>query len=192
MYQKLKQYIDQFVDLGEQEWQYFVAALKFKEVPKKGFLLEPGQICDFVAFVNQGNFRMYRIVDGKDVTTNFIFSGNFATNYSSCVSLTPGEEYIQALEDCEVLLLSREHMQMGYDKHHSWERFGRLIAENIFVGVSQRRDSLLYKSPEERYLELFEQRPKVVAQMSQQHIASYLGMTPESLSRIRKRIAQKD
>ena len=86
-----------------------------------------------------------------------------------------------------MLVLSRKDMLKGYQQYHAWERFGRLIAEFIFLSLSQRRDSLLYKTPEERYLELFEQRPKVVAQMSQQHIASYLGMTPESLSRIGRR-----
>ncbi len=111
MYQKLKSYIDQFIDLEEQEWQFFLTALKHREIPKKGFLVEPGQVCDFVAFVNRGNFRMYRIVDGKDITTNFFFSGNFATNYSSCVSGTPSEEYIQALDEAEILVLSRDDMQ---------------------------------------------------------------------------------
>lgn len=158
---------------------------------KKGeFLLKAGEVCNHVTFINKGLFRSYMEIDGEEVTTNFAFEGNYVTEYISFVTRQPTTEFIVAMEDGELLQVRYEDLQATYAKAQVWERFGRLIAEYILTFVSTRNKSLLFKSPEERYLALMKERPKVMERVPQQYIASYLGIQPESLSRIRKRLME--
>lgn len=187
---RVKEYIYRFVDFNEQDLAQFRGMLSKKYLPKGRFLLEAGEVCSHVAFINKGHFRSFSMVQDDEVTYNFFFDGNFITDYPSFLSRQPSTETHQALEDAELLMLEYNDMQRGYNNSHMWERFGRLIAEFIIVGIAQRNRSLLFMSPEERYLDLMKTRPKVIANIPQQYIATYLGIQPESLSRIRKRLAE--
>lgn len=187
---RIKEYVYQFVNFSEQDLMRFRGMLTKKHVPKGKYLLEAGQVCSHVAFINKGHFRSFSMVNDDEVTYNFFFDGNFVTNYPSFLSRQPSIETFQALEDADLLMLDYNEMQNGYNDSHMWERFGRLIAEFIIVGIAQRNRSLLFMSPEERYLDLMKTRPKVIANIPQQYIATYLGIQPESLSRIRKRLAE--
>ncbi len=188
-FQLIREYIGRFVSLPENDFRIFLDYLVKKVVPKGGYLMEAGQICDYVAFINKGLFRAFCMVNNEEVTNNFSFSGNFLTDYSSFLTRQPSIEYHQALEDAEVLLLSYEKTQMIYDQVPSWEKFGRLIAEFILIRISERNQSMIFLSAEEQYLNLMKTRPKVIANIPQHYIASYLGIRPESLSRIRKRLS---
>lgn len=187
---RIKEYVYRFVNFSEQDLAQFRGMLTKKHIPKGKYLLEEGQVCSHVAFINKGHFRSFSMVNDDEVTYNFFFDGNFVTNYPSFLSRTPSIETFQALEDADLLMLEYNEMQKGYSNSHMWERFGRLIAEFIIVGIAQRNRSLLFMSPEERYLDLMKTRPKVIASIPQQYIATYLGIQPESLSRIRKRLAE--
>lgn len=187
---RVKEYIYRFVDFNEQDLAEFRGMLSKKYLPKGRLLLEAGEVCSHVAFINKGHFRSFSIVQDEEITYNFFFDGNFITDYPGFISRQPSTETHQALEDAELLMLEYNDMQRGYNNSHMWERFGRLIAEFIIVGIAQRNRSLLFMSPEERYLDLMKTRPKVIANIPQQYIATYLGIQPESLSRIRKRLAE--
>lgn len=187
---RVKEYIYRFVDFNEQDLAEFRGLLSKKYLPKGRLLLEAGEVCSHVAFINKGHFRSFSIVQDEEITYNFFFDGNFITDYPGFISRQPSTETHQALEDAELLMLEYNDMQRGYNNSHMWERFGRLIAEFIIVGIAQRNRSLLFMSPEERYLDLMKTRPKVIANIPQQYIATYLGIQPESLSRIRKRLAE--
>lgn len=187
---RVKEYIYRFVDFNEVDLAQFRGMLSKKYLPKGRFLLEAGEVCSHVAFINKGHFRSFSIVQDEEITYNFFFDGNFITDYPGFISRQPSTETHQALEDAELLMLEYKDMQRGYNNSHMWERFGRLIAEFIIVGIAQRNRSLLFMSPEERYLDLMKTRPKVIANIPQQYIATYLGIQPESLSRIRKRLAE--
>jgi CRP/FNR family transcriptional regulator, anaerobic regulatory protein len=189
-FQIIREYISRFVSYSESEWQPFLEGLVRKQVPKGSYLMEAGQVCDYVAFINKGLFRTFCLVKNEEVTYNFSFDGNFFTDYPSFVTRQPTMEYHQALEDAEVLTLSYEKMQMIYAKVPAWERFGRLIAEFILVRIAERNRSMLFLSAEEQYLNLMKTRPKVIANVPQHYVASYLGIQPESLSRIRKRLSE--
>ncbi|CAN5332022.1 Crp/Fnr family transcriptional regulator [soil metagenome] len=186
---RVREYIARFSPYTDEEMRLFLKSLKKKKVPKGSYLLEAGQVCDYVAFINKGHFRTLTLVNNEELTYNFFFDGNFITDYPSFISRQPSLESHQALEDAEVLMLSYDDMQMIYKKVPVWERFGRLIAEFIILGIGERDRSMLFLSPEEQYLNLMKTRPKVIANIPQHYIASYLGIQPESLSRIRKRLA---
>lgn len=166
------------------------AVLTRRFLRKGEFLLRAGEVCNQVTFINKGLFRSYMEIEGEEVTTNFAFEGNYVTEYTSFVNRQPSSEFIVAMEDAELLQLRYEDLQAAYAKAQVWERFGRLIAEYILTFVSTRNKSLLFKTPEERYLALMKERPKVMERVPQQYIASYLGIQPESLSRIRKRLME--
>jgi CRP/FNR family transcriptional regulator, anaerobic regulatory protein len=189
-FQKVKEYISRFVSFTDNEWQPFLTALVRKQIPKGSYLMEVGQVCDYVAFIDKGLFRTYSIVKGEEVTHNFSFDGNFFTDYPSFITRQPTLENHQALEDAEVWMLSYEKMQAIYKSTPVWEKFGRMIAEFILIRIAERNRSMLFLSAEEQYLDLMKTRPKVIANIPQHYIASYLGIQPESLSRIRKRLSQ--
>jgi CRP/FNR family transcriptional regulator, anaerobic regulatory protein len=186
--ERIKEYIARFVVYSEEELAVFLNSLKKRVIPKGDYLMQAGQVCDYVAFINKGHFRAFYVINNKEVTYNFSFQGNFFTDYPSFLTRQPSNETHQALEDAEVLTVSYNDMQRGYINTPAWERFGRLIAEFILIGIAERNRSMLFMSPEERYLNLMKTRPKVIATIPQHYIASYLGIQPESLSRIRRRL----
>jgi CRP/FNR family transcriptional regulator, anaerobic regulatory protein len=187
---QIREYISRFISLSDNDQQIFFDSLVMRSIPKGGYLMEAGQVCDYVAFINKGLFRTFCLVKNEELTYNFSFDGNFFTDYPSFVTREPSMEYHQALEDAEVLTLSYDKMQMIYTKVPAWERFGRLIAEFILVRIAERNRSMLFLSVEDQYLNLMKTRPKVIANVPQHYIASYLGIQPESLSRIRKRLSE--
>jgi CRP/FNR family transcriptional regulator, anaerobic regulatory protein len=187
---RVKEYISRFAAYPEHEMNAFLGSLKKRTIAKGEYLMESGQVCDFVVFINKGIFRSFCLIGNAEETYNFFFEGNFVTDYSSFLSRQPSIETHQALEDAEVLLLSYADLQRIYKEYPAWEKFGRLIAEYIILGIAERNRSMLFMSPEERYLSLMKTRPKVIANIPQHYIASYLGIQPESLSRIRKRLAE--
>lgn len=182
-----RNYINQIVQFSDPEWNDFEACLRQEKILKKNHLLDVGQHCDFVAFVLDGAFRFFNIVDGEENAIGFFFTNDFVSNYRSFLTNTPSEHYIQALKDSHVLIFSKKDLFMLYEKHKNAERLGRLIAENLFLDVVKRLDSFQYATPEERYQALVNRNSKLLQEVPQYMLASYLGIKPETLSRIRAR-----
>lgn len=190
-YEKLKRYYFSFVKPSEEVWAEMEQHFTIKKVAKNDFLVKEGQVCREMNFLNSGTCRTFNLKDGKEYTTNFFFEGGMVTDYSSFIRQTPSSEYIQAVETCEVVCFSYDSMQQFYKMHAVMQQFGRLIAEKVFLNLYQRQQDLLLLSPKERYLQLLKRRPKVVLNLPQVHIASYLGITPEYLSRLRRELKNK-
>ena len=186
----IRNFISRFISLSEAEYAEFTSRLTKKFIPKGALLLEAGNACDFIAFITKGHFRTFCIINDEEVTYNFFFENNFFSDYASFVSRDPTIENHQALVDSEVLLLNYADTQDLYARIPAWQNFGRLMAEYILVRIVQRNKAMLFLSPEDQYLNLMKERPKVISNIPQHYIASYLGIKPESLSRIRKRLAQ--
>lgn len=189
-FSSIRKYVSKFLPFTEEEWQLHQSLLTLKKLKKGEFLLTAGQVCNHVSFINKGHFRVYNIVNGEERTSNFAFEGNYTTDYCSFLTRLPSTDYIVAMDDAQVLQLSYENMQATFEKSAVWQKFGRLIAEHIFIVVAMRAKSLLFKTPEELYLELMKERPKIMERIPQHYIASYCGIKPESLSRIRKRLSE--
>jgi CRP-like cAMP-binding protein len=183
----LRAHFDNFIKLSDAEWLDFQEGLTKEVVLKKDCLLKENETCDFVAFVQEGMFRFYNLHDGQEKITAFFFSGDFVTNYRSFLTRTPSAHYIEALEDSLVYRIKLLHLQQLYDKHQNIERLGRLIAEKLYLTVAHRLDSFMFNSPAERYDELVKRNSKLLSKIPQYMIASYLGIKPETLSRIRAR-----
>jgi len=187
-YQLIRTNLSRFVNLTPAEFSQFTQYLTHKSLKKKEVLLQEGEVCRNAYFISQGCLRYYFNVEGEDKTGQFFFEGAWYADFESYITGRPSSENIQALEASELLLLSRKSLLQLFDKVPKFERFGRLIAENAFLGVKARNNSFLNQTPEERYQALLKERPKVISRIPQHYIASYLGIKPESLSRIRKRM----
>jgi CRP-like cAMP-binding protein len=155
---------------------------------KKGeFYITTGQQEKYVSFVNKGGFRYFVIADTKELTCDFTFENNYISDYEGFLKQEPARINIQALEDSELVKLHYDDVQSCYERIPQLQKFGRLIAENFLLDILKRSNSLLFSSPEDRYNQLVEDNPKLLQRVPQYMIASFIGVTPEALSRIRKR-----
>ncbi len=178
--------------LSEAEWTMFEAILKVREAAKDTLLLRQGETCREAYFIEQGLVRLYYIKDGEEKTRQFFFEHMFVTDPTSMIAQSPSRLYLQTLEDSRLLVIPRDTLYALYESSINFQRLGRLIAEYNLMGIANRMDSLFFYSPEERYLNLLKNRPRVSQRIPQYMIASYLGLTPEGLSRIKKRLADQD
>jgi CRP/FNR family transcriptional regulator, anaerobic regulatory protein len=185
---KILQVIKSIVSLTEVEEQAFMDILEVKLLGKKEYLLKQGEICNKITFINNGCLRAFYNVDGIENTVQFFFGDSWYTDYASFLTGNPAVENMQALEPTEVVQFKKADLYKYYELYPVFERVGRVMAENAFLSISKLNQMLTNEEPEERYLNLLKQRPEVVERIPQHYIASYLGIQPESLSRIRKRI----
>jgi CRP-like cAMP-binding protein len=183
----LRNYFERFIKLSDDEWQDFQICLTKEVVHKKDLILKENEQCDFLAFVQEGIFRFYSFNDGVERITAFFFPGDFVTNYRSFLTGKPSEHNIEALTDGVIYRIKLAQLQKLYDKYQTIERLGRLVAENLYLIVANRLDSFMFQSPAERYNELVKRNSKLLNEIPQYMIAAYLGISPETLSRIRAR-----
>lgn len=184
--------IQSFIDLNPKEIDCIKQLFKQKQVKKGDFFLAEGQVCKQVGFIVNGLMRYYINHNGEEKTYAFAQENNFICNYESFLPQTPSTKIIQALEDCEILQISFTDLQIFYKSVSEGERFGRLVIEQVFIHLLQDLSSFYTDTPEYRYGQFIKKHPDLQQRISQYHIASYVGVKPQSLSRIRKRIAGKN
>jgi CRP-like cAMP-binding protein len=185
--------IEKYVVFNEAEWIVFTQHLKFSLLKKKHYFAEPEKVCDKVGFILTGSVRYFHMKDGQDITGYFSFENEFTSSYKSYLTGQPGHVYIQALDDCKLITFTRNDMEQMLQNPllaFKMERFGRLIAENYLCCYEDRVTSFLTQTPEERYLQLLSTGKEVLQRIPQHYIAHYLGITPVSLSRIRRRVME--
>lgn len=192
-YEKLKQLVKTISLITEDDWQYFEPLLSVKQFAKNDYFLESGQIEKQIGFINKGSFKWYYINNkGDKVNFHFFLGNEFIVEYGSFLSQQTSEQYIQAMENSELILLPPyDKILEIYSKSHRWSEFGRKIAEKVYLETADRVKDFLYRDAEERYTRLIKHRPDIFQQVSLSNIASYLGIQPPSLSRLRKRISQQ-
>ena len=152
-------------------------------------LLQEGNICKYFYYVNKGLLRQFMNYDGKELTIHFNEEDTFICDFESFISKTPSQKTIIALEDSVLQMISYSNLQRFYKEIREGERFGRLLLEETFIEAIHYIISGLADSPQERYLKFMRQYKNIEQRVAQKYIASFVGVTPQSLSRIRKRIA---
>lgn len=161
-------------------------------VKKKSNLLEQGNVCKNICFVTKGFFRMFYVdMEGNEINNRFTGADNFIVDFKSFLTQMPSRYYWQAMQDSEVLIFTFENVQKLYAASPAWEKFGRLIAEQVYLDLNERVEMFQFMSAQQRYEYLLSTRPELFNQISQFHLSSYLGVKPESLSRLRKRLLHK-
>ncbi len=186
-----REHLERYIVFNEAEWIVFMQHLTFRTLKKKRYFAEPGIVCKDIGFIVKGAVRYYHIKEGEEITGYFSFENEFVSSYKSYLTQSPSLTYIQALEDTELVGISHKDMQLMLNNPmlaYKMERFGRLVAEHYLICYEDRVSSFITKTPEERYLDLLNTGRDILQRMPQHYIAHYLGITPVSLSRIRRRI----
>ncbi|RKR84077.1 CRP-like cAMP-binding protein [Mucilaginibacter gracilis] len=189
--ERLKAVINEISPMSPEDFDLLKPGIKVS-VKKKSNLLEQGDVCKNICFVTKGFFRMFYVdLEGNEINNRFTGADNFIVDFQSFLTQMPSRYYWQAMQDSEVLIFSYKEVQRLYARSPAWEKFGRLVAERVYLQLNERVEMFQFMSPQQRYEHLLSTRPELFNQISQFHMSSYLGVKPESLSRLRKRIHYK-
>jgi len=183
--------IQSLISFDEAEKDIITGLFKEKTYKKGDFFLADGQICKQVGFVAKGLMRYYINHDGEEKTYAFSQENEYVCNYESFIPQSPSSKIIQALEDSVVLVISHSDLQLLYAKVREGERYGRIAIEMVFLQILKDINSFYTETPELRYERFLKNHSDLQQRISQYHIASFVGVKPQSLSRIRKRIFSK-
>jgi CRP-like cAMP-binding protein len=187
MFTALHRIVSQFVTFTDHEKEQFEQAFTFREIPKNFKLVSQGEVATELYFINKGLIRLYYTKEEEEIT-GFIFQENlFASSYDSFLRRVPSIQTLESIEPCELLVISYDRMQELYEKLPKINILTRKVAEQRFINSQLILSSFLLDSPEERYKKFEAQHRDLLQRVPQKMIASYLGITPVSLSRIRKR-----
>ncbi|MDX1908102.1 MAG: Crp/Fnr family transcriptional regulator [Bacteroidia bacterium] len=185
MHPLLTRYIEQFVVLGPEDWALLAARAQVRHFERDAVLHQRGTICEEIFFITQGVVRHYHRLDDKEGIAWFTMAGELATDIQSFLSRTPGIQSLIASTEVYGFSITHAQLQELYDQSRAWERFGRLSAEQYILMLAERANFMQFKSAREKYENLIKRKPDLLQQVSLGQIASYLGITLETLSRIR-------
>ncbi|HCZ35771.1 MAG TPA: hypothetical protein DHV26_07570 [Cytophagales bacterium] len=190
MFTPLFDYISQFKNITNEEKHIIESYFTFRQVPKKFTLIKKGKIARELYFISKGLLRLYYTKDTEDITA-FIFREHlFASCYESFLRQTPGNQSLDTLEDAELLVISYDDLQTLYKKIPKMETVARKISEQRFINAQMILSSYILDSPEERWKKFEATQGDLLLRVPHHMIASFLGITPVSLSRIRKRLME--
>ncbi|WP_313803601.1 Crp/Fnr family transcriptional regulator [Flavobacterium sp.] len=176
------------VEISTTDWEFIISKITIKEFKKKKYLITTNTIEQNIYFILEGVFRIFIELPEKDVHSDFGFPNDFISSYSSFLTQTPSVACIQSLTKSKVIYITREDLQEIYKNTSCGESIGRIVAEEFFRYKSKRELSFMKDSPTERYLNLFKEQPKLIQDIPQKYLASYIGITPQALSRIRAKL----
>lgn len=175
-------------EMSSRDWQIFSSKIVRDEIPKNQIFLKAGEMENYLSFVEEGIVR-YSLPGPDDVTIAFVFANHFASAYDSFLSRSPSVYQARALTKCILWRITHEDLQAVYEQTTIGNKIGRHASEELFLKKFRRELSLLNESAQQRYLNLFTEQPKLLREIPLKYIASYIGITPQALSRIRKRIS---
>lgn len=187
---QIKAYLDQIVLISNDDWNFFMSKLQRRVIPKRMIFLKVNDIEKHISFIESGVVRLFIPKENpdKEITFGFSFQDQFVSAYDSFLTQTPSAYQLQALTETTLLSISYDDLQEVYKKTQMGNLIGRLTAERLFLIKSSREQNLLNLTAEERYVKLFKERPELLKIIPLKYISSYIGITAQALSRIRKRI----
>lgn len=188
----MKNFLANYIDFSDKEFEKFMALATERTYKKNEIIFSAGAVFNAVFFVQSGLMRNYRIINGEDITYNFYCANEFATDYYSFLSGKPSSLYFEILADTTVFVFQKADLLKMYDDNDpKHERVGRMMAERAYLGAVERVLGFQTDNLETRYQRLLEKNPKLFLSIPQRHIATYLGVKPQSLSRIRHQMQLK-
>lgn len=191
MFEKLKAFCQSKVSLLDTDLTLIDKYFEVKIVNKKDFLLQNDKICNFIGFIENGTIRHFHIKNGDEKTCDISFENAWVTDFQSFTNNTPSIMNLQAMDDATLFIIKKENLYKLYTECNKYETFGRLMAEQVAQRATEIAMSLSSEKPEERFQNLIKKQPDLFQRVPQKYIANFLGVSPESLSRIRNRVLQK-
>ena len=190
---QIKLYLDKIASISSLDWNFFISKLHRRIITKKSVFIKVNQIENHISFIESGIVRLFIPSDNpeKEITFGFSFKNQFVSAYDSFLTQSPSNYQLQALTETAMLSISYEDLQSVYKSTQIGNLIGRLTAEDLFLIKSKREQNLLNLNAEQRYLKLFKERPELLKSVPLKYISSYIGVTAQALSRIRKRLVHK-
>jgi len=188
MYPDLDKTFNKFGNLTSVELNKVHAKVQPIKLKKNQFLVKEGQVANYMAFIRSGYLRIYFNHEGEESTRDIPSVNSFTTAFASFITKSPSFEVVRAITDCELLLIQRNDLNELYNDNPVLGAIGRRIMEGMFVRLQKRMYSLLTENAETRYRNLLRDKPDFIQNIPLQFIASYLGVTSQSLSRLRRSI----
>ena len=183
--------IQQSTGINGSELDILLSRFEERIVKKKTAILKSGKIAKEVYLVIEGCLRLYYEKDGEDLSAYFFTEGMFAGAYDSFTSQQPSRHSIEAIEDSTILVISYVDWMTLFEEFPWMNEFVRKVIERRFIALHQLFTSYILDSPEERYMHLLKNYPDLINRVPQHQLATFLGITPVSLSRIRNRVSKK-
>ncbi len=187
----LKATISNTISLTSEEFDFFASLLKPRSVKKGEYLIREGDVCKYETFVTKGCLKSYYEDDqGLEHILDFCIEGWWANDLYSFFTQTPSKSVIKAIEDTHVLQISRNDLERVYDTIPKFERFFRLLFQRAYITQREQINLILSTPAEERYILFLKKKPYAEDRFSQKDIAAYLGITPQFLSALKKKLRQ--
>lgn len=185
--------VSHFSGMSRQDFDRSAAMWQVRDYKKGDYYNHHRSVCKYLGFITTGVFRSYLINEQSAEEKNvFLYSARgFVVTFKSFINQIPCDYHTQALTDATVVHISIGDLLKLYEESHAWETFGRLLAQAAFNITMSRIEGFLFKTPEQRYLDLMNEHPELFNHVPLYHISSYLGIQGPSLSRIRKRLSAK-
>lgn len=192
MFELLRQKFSEIIELSEEEFEYAKTLFIPKKLKKKRILIEAGEICKYTVFVEKGLLRSFKADDkGNEYILQFALEGWWTADLYSFLTNEPTPYNIEALEDSELLLITKPSWDLLLEKVPAFERYFRVLIQNNLINTQRRLMSSFTETAEEKYLKLLKEFPDILQRVPQHMIASYLGITRETLSRTRSQITTR-
>lgn len=188
---KFKQFLKNISPITDHEFADTISYFTEQNLKKGDFFVERDKVCRHIAFIVKGTLRTYYINEKAENTTScFCTENNLTTSYKSFILQQPSNLILQAIEDTQLLVIDFENLQKLYSKNTVWQTIGRAVAEREYIVMEQYAAVLNNETAKEKYLRLLKEQPNVVQKANIEDIASYLGITRRTLSRIRQEITK--
>lgn len=174
---------------SEEAFEAISNAMTVTVIDKNEYFLKAGQVCQSVAFIEKGSMRLFLSSAEKEVCSDFFFENSFIGSFASFLSQQPSLVNICAIEPCELLVLHYTDVMALIAKYPSLQKLADIIIQEQFLRAEKRESALLLHSPEERFRKILEEHPKLFKRIPLHYVASYLAITPETLSRYRNKMS---
>jgi len=176
--------------LSNEDWRLIEELFVFKNIPKGDFFIRPGELNNHLGIVIKGCLRYFYLKDGEEITGEFWQEGEIIGSFESCILQQSSTLYIEAIEPCEIIALSYPKLKELTDTIQQLDKIIIALLEKFIVESQMRIASYIIETPQERYLRLRAEMPNIEARVHQKYIASFVGVTPVTLSRIRSRLSK--
>lgn len=184
----IREYFDQFVKLSDDEWHAFSSKLEPIEYPKNSLILGKGEVESHLSFIDKGVMRYFIEKNDNQHTIGFSFPNEFGCAYDSFLTQQPSRYFVESLTETVGWKISFDDLQLAYQETDNGNAIGRYLAEKLYLNKVSKEISLKHYTASERYVELIEQKPHFLELIPLKYIASYIGVTPQTLSKIRRNL----
>jgi signal-transduction protein with cAMP-binding, CBS, and nucleotidyltransferase domain len=188
----LRFFLKQIVPFDDLELNESLSFFKQVKIDKDQYYVSEDEVCKKVVFIKTGLFRLFYTVNGVEKIMLFFQENQFLTDYYGFLTQTPSKRPIQAIEDSIVYNISYDDFQLLFNSSKKWERVGRIMAERAYVYSVQRANRIIHDDPDTRFITFLKEFPTLIQRVPQYMIASFLNMTPETYSRVKRRVNLKD